>query len=126
MEFIKLTLSAYGTHSYKDASNIEMAILGCFLTDDVSYYPSSFMEWGLTNKSKNDETSGNCTFLQKRGDCILLSDLYSEEKVPTMVKLTKEQYKQILSDWERKVCKSMPKEVIITYDNGKFVMETKN
>ena len=53
MEFIKLILSPYGTHSYKDASNIEMNILGLFLTDDVGYYPSSFKEWGFfKNASK--------------------------------------------------------------------------
>ena len=55
MEFVKLILSSHGTYLYKDASNIEMTILGCFLTDDVGYYPSSFKEWGLTNKWKNDE-----------------------------------------------------------------------
>src|SRR5688500_286575 len=103
MEFIKLILSAYGTLSYKDASNIEMTILGCFLTDDVSYYPSSFMEWGLTNNWKNEETNGNCTFLKKEGNYIILSDLYSEEAVPSTLKLTKEQYKQILTEWEEKV-----------------------
>jgi len=126
MELIRLILSPYGTHSYKDASNIKMTILGCFLTDDVSYYPASFKEWGLTNKWKNDETNGNCTLLKKEGNDILLSDLYSEEEVPTVLKLTKEQYRQILTDWEEKVIKLKPKEVIIKYENDEFVMETKN
>ena len=126
MEFVKLILSSHGTYLYKDASNIEMTILGCFLTDDVGYYPSSFKEWGLTNKWKNDETNGNCTFLKKEGNCILLSDLYPEETVPTVLKLTREQYRQILTDWEEKVLKLSPKEVVVKYENDEFVIETKN
>jgi len=126
MEFVKLILSSHGTYLYKDASNIEMTILGCFLTDDVGYYPSSFKEWGLTNKWKNDETNGNCTFLKKEGNCILLSDLYPEETVPTVLKLTREQYRQILTDWEEKVLKLSPKEVVIKYENDEFIIETKD
>ena len=126
MEFVKLILSSHGTYLYKDASNIEMTILGCFLTDDVGYYPSSFKEWGLTNKWKNDETNGNCTFLKKEGNYILLSDLYPEETVPTVLKLTREQYRQILTDWQEKVLKLKPHEVIIKYENDEFVIEIKN
>jgi hypothetical protein len=84
------------------------------------------MEWGLTNKWENDETNGNCTFLQKEGDYILLSDLYSEETVPTILRLTKEEYRQILTDWEEKVIKLKPKEVIIKHENGQFIIETKD
>ena len=114
----------YGGYSCKDASNIEMCILGGFLASDV-YHPSSFIEWGLTNQW-NDETNGNCTFLKKEDNYVLLSDLYSEEAVPTVFKITKEQYKQILTDWEEKVLKLRPKEVLIKYENDEFTIETKN
>jgi len=126
MELVKLILLSHGTYLYKDSLNIEMTILGCFLTDDVGYYPSSFKEWGLTNKWKNDETNGNCTFLKKEGNYILLSDLYPEETVTTVLKLTREQYRQILTDWEEKVLKLSPKEVVVKYENDEFVIETKN
>jgi len=127
MSFVKLCLNQnYGNYSHKDSSEDGMYILGFFLTDDVGSHTTSFMEWGLTNKWKNDETNGNCTFLQKEGNYILLSDLYSEETIPTVLRLTKEQYRQILTDWKEKVCKLMPKEVTITYDNDEFVIETKD
>lgn len=125
MDIVKFFLDEnYGNYSSQDASNIAMCILGGFLASDV-YHPSSFMEWGLTNEW-HDETNGNCTFLKKEGNYILLSDLYSEETVPAVLKLTKEQYKQILTDWEEKVLKLKPKEVTITYENDEFVIETKN
>lgn len=127
MSFVKLHLKPNcSNYSYKDSSDEKMYILSFFLTDDVGYHPSSFKEWGLTNKWENDETTGNCTFLQKEGDCILLSDLYSEEDIPSVLKLTKEQYRQILTDWEEKVLKLKPKNVTITYENDQFIMETKD
>ncbi len=127
MSFVKLCLNQnYGNYSYKDSSEGGMYILGFFLTDDVGPHITSFMEWGLTNKWKNDETNGNCTFLKKEGNYILLSDLYSEEEIPTILRLTKEQYKQILNDWEENVLKLKPKEVIIKHENGEFIMETKD
>src|SRR3990172_9228955 len=127
MDIVKFFLDEnYGNYSSQGASNIQMCILGGFLTSDIGYYPASFKEWGLTNKWKNDETNGNCTFLKKEGNYILLSDLYSEEEVPTTLKLTKEQYRQILTDWEEKVLKLRPKEVLIKYENDEFVIETKN
>jgi len=126
MEFVKLLLNQnYGNYSYGGASDEKMGILGLFLTDDVSCDPSSFREWGLTDKWKNDETNGNCTALEKDGNYILLTDLYSEDKIPTVLRLTKMQYGQILTDWEEKVLKLKPKEVLIKYENDQFVIETK-
>lgn len=127
MSFIKLCLNQnYGTYSHKDSSEDGMCILSFFLTDDVGSHITSFMEWGLTNKWENDETTGNCTSLKKEDHYILLSDLYSEEETPTILKLTKEQYKQILTDWQQKVLKLRPKEVTITYENNEFIIETKD
>ncbi|HSC25220.1 MAG TPA: hypothetical protein VLB80_03340 [Candidatus Babeliales bacterium] len=126
MSFVKLCLKQnYGNYSYKDSSEDGMYILGFFLTDDVGCSSSPFKEWAL-NDNWGDACSGNITGLEKEGHYILLSDLYSEEAVPTVLKLTKEQYKQILTDWKEKVCKLMPKEVIIIYDNDQFIIETKD
>ena len=125
MEFVQLELSPYGSHFYKNASNEKMAILGLFLTSNVGYYPSSFKEWGI-NDDWGDETNGNSIALKKENNYILLSDLYSEEKIPTVLEMTRQQYVQIITDWEEKVCKLMPKDVIITYDNDEFVIKTKD
>jgi hypothetical protein len=123
MEFIKLVISSSERYSYANASNIKMNILGDFLISDVSR-PSSFINWALDTKS--DHACANLTNLEKETDYILMSDLYSEENNPIELKLTLEQFIQILIDWEEKVLKLKPKEVLIKYENAKFVIETKN
>lgn len=94
------------------------------MTDDVSCYPLTYREWGLTDKWKNDETNGNITALERSGNYILLRDLFSEEDVPTVLKMTRQQFGQILTDWEEKVCNKKPKEVVIKHENDQFIIET--
>lgn len=123
MEFIKLVISSGERYSYDSASNIKMNILGDFLASDVSR-TSSFIDWALDNES--DHACANLTDLDKEDGYILMSDLYSEEKTPTELKMTQKQFVQILTDWEEKVCKLKPKEVVIKYENDEFIIETKN
>lgn len=126
MEFVKLLLSQnYKGYSYIDASDTKMSILGFFLTDDVGCSSSPFREWAF-NDNWGDACSGNITGLEKEDNYILLTDLYSEEEIPTTLKVTRAQYTQIITDWEEKVCKLMPKEVIIKYENDQFIIETKD
>lgn len=126
MEFVQLRLSPYGSYSYVTASSVKMDILGLFLTSNVGCgYPSSFKEWSM-NDNWGDSCSGNTVALEKDNNYILLTDLYSEEKVPTVLKLTREQFVQIFDEWQEKVCKLQPKEVIIEYDNDQFIMKMKN
>ena len=101
-----------------------MNILGNFLTDDASYNPTAFKEYASNNWEKY--TSSNATALEKENSYILLTDLYSEEQAPTVLKMTRQLFIQILTDWEEKVLKLKPKEVIITYDNDQFTIETKD
>ena len=124
MEFIQFTLSSTGRYLYEDASNIAMNILGNFLCTDINNDSSSFKEWLYNNKF--DRACGNLTILDKENECILLSDLYSEEINPTELKMTSSQFLQILDDWEEKVIKKKPKEVIIIYKNNEFTIETKD
>ena len=125
MQFIKLIISSHGSYIYRDASNIEMTILGHFLMTDIGCCPSPFKEWAF-NDNWGDACSGNITRLEKEDNYILLTDLYSEEKTPSILRLTRQQYVQIITDWEEKVCKLMPKEVIIKYENDEFTIERKN
>ena len=125
MEFVKLTSSLHGGYLCKNASNIEMTILGRFLTSDVGISSSGFKKWGLTD-SWGDACSGNLTALEKNNNYILLTDLYSEEEIPTELKMTQNQFIKLLDDWEEKVCKLKPKEVTIIYDNDEFIIETKD
>lgn len=125
MKFVKLASSSQGGYFCKNASNIGMTILGRFLSSDVGSGPSGFKEWG-TNNNLGEACSGNLTALEKEDNFILLSDLYSDEEVPTELKMTRDQFVKLLDDWEEKVCRDKPKEVIIKYDNDEFTIETKN
>lgn len=55
-----------------------------------------------------------------------MSDLFSDEKIPTVLKMTRKQYVQVITDWEEKVCKRKPKEVVIKHENEQFIIETKD
>ena len=127
MSFVKIIYDN-NFYDYDNANSNTMAILGLFLSSDVgcglSTWPS-FKDWVL-NDSLGECLSGNITRLEKEGNYILLTDLYSEEEPPTELKITRKEFIQILTDWEEKVCKLMPKEVIITYDNDEFVIKTKD
>jgi hypothetical protein len=126
MEFVKLLLSQnYKGYSYIDASDIKMSILGLFLTDDVGCSSSPFKELAF-NDNWGDACSGNITGLEKDGNYILLTDLYSNEETPSALKMTRQQYIQVITDWEEKVCKLKPKEVIIKHENDQFIIETKD
>jgi len=125
MEFVKLLLSQnYEGYSYINASNIEMGILGLFLTDDVRYRPSLYKEYAFNDQQQY--TSANATSLEKQNGCVLLRDQYPEEENPTTLKMTHDQFIKLLDDWEEKVCKLEPKEVIIKHENDQFIIETKN
>ena len=122
MSFVKIIYDG-NFYSYDDADSTEMATLGLFLSSDV-YRPSSFINWAFDNES--DHACANLTNLDKENGYVLLSDLYSKEETPIELKMTQGQFVQILTDWEEKVCKLKPKEVIIKHENDQFVMETKN
>jgi hypothetical protein len=127
MEFIKFIISSSdNTYKYVDASNIMMNILGNFLVCDVwcsdQKWPS-FKDWALDD-SLGMGVGGNVTFLEKENNYIYLTDAYSQEKIPAEVKMTRQQFVQLLDDWEEKVCKLKPKRVIIKHDNDQFIIET--
>lgn len=129
MDFVKLILdSNYGNYSYMNASNIAMNILGAFFST-IGCGPSLYKEWALADKSNPYSKFGyscgaNIIFLEEEDNYIYLSDNYSEENVPTRLKMTREQFVQLFDDWQEKVCKLKPKKVIIKYDDGQFSIES--
>ena len=123
MEFVRLVFLRK-SYSYKESSSIEMCNLGIFLANDVGDSPSSFKKWLFHEPSTS--ASNNATIVEKEDGLILIRDMYSEEEEPTQLKLTYAQFFQILNDWEEKVVKLWPKEVIIKHENDQFVFETKN
>ena len=125
MEYYKLIISPYGSYNYNGASNIEMDIIGHFLSSDIgcnNIYP--YKKWALNDLE--EAIGGNLTDLYKENGCIVLTDLYSQEKVPTKFKIPIHQFVQLLDDWKSKVCSTKPKEVIIKQENGQYIIETAN
>lgn len=125
MEFVKYINVSYLNHNYynyEEASSIAMCILGRFLFSDVDKDISFYKQWLLDNKYNS--TGGNITELERVGNYILLSDTYSEEDIPTKAKMTYIQFLKLLTEWEEKVIKLKPKEVIIKYENNEFIIET--
>lgn len=130
MEFIHLVVSDSGRYRYNNASNIEMNILGHLLASDIgcslrSNKSPTFKDWALDD-SLGDCLSSNLTRLEKEGNYIFLTDIYSDEEVPTEFKISRQQFAKLFDDWQEKVCKRNPKEVIIKYDNDEFIIETKD
>lgn len=114
----------YGNYSPKNASNLEMCNLGHFLASDVGSRPSVFKQYAFNDQQQY--MSSNATTLEKEDGYILLRDQYPEEEIPTNLKMSRDQFIRLLDAWEEKVCKLMPKEVIIKHENGEFFIETKN
>ncbi|MCX5925490.1 MAG: hypothetical protein NT124_04340 [Candidatus Dependentiae bacterium] len=127
MDFVKLALDPnFCGYSYDDASNVGMTILGRFLRSDVGGSGRPFFrEWALESID-GDICGGNITILEKVGDDIVLADEYSDEPVPTKLKMTTKQFVLIFDEWQKKVVKLKPKEVIIKYENDQFFIETYN
>jgi hypothetical protein len=123
MKFVELVISPTQRYSYKAASDIEMNILGDFLASDVGYRPLPFRQWAFDNTSQN--ANGSLTALEKHADSILLTDIFAKEESPTALKMTHEQFVQILNDWQEKVCNAQPKAIIIQHENDQFIIETK-
>jgi hypothetical protein len=126
MNFVKLILrtSPYKIYQYKSSSDAKMLLLGHFLITDVGCSSTgTYQDWAL-NDPLDMIMSGNCTYLEKDENFIVLSDLHPEVKRPTEAKMTHQQFVQLLDDWQEKVCKHKPKEVTITYDGNQFTIET--
>ena len=127
MNFVKLNLTENGwSYLYQDASNIEMGILGIFLTDDVGSSGrgvSIYKEWTLDD-SQSWAVSGNFSVLDKEGDYMFLADQCSQEEDPTELKISRQQFVKLLDDWQEKVCKTKPSNVIIKHENDEYSIET--
>jgi hypothetical protein len=116
----------YKYYEYQKASNIAMCILGRFLFDDMGTSTSFFKEFVCNDKE--DYTNTNGTILDKRNGYVYLSNLCPvlEEEIenPTEVEMTYVQFLQLLKDWEEKVIKLKPQEVVIKHENNQFILET--
>lgn len=112
-----------GYYDCSIADSVKMYILGMFFAREVGRDISFFEEWLLNpNYTCLD---GNTVELDKKNEYILLKDTYSQEQIPTILKLSFDQFSKTLEEWKEKVIKPEAKEVIIKYENDQFIFETK-
>ena len=103
-----------------------MTHLGFFFTSDVGCSKEdspTYAEWAFQDRWGRG-FCGNAIRVEKEGDWVFLSDIFSEEEIPTELKMSRQQFVDIIDDWFNKVCKRKPKEVTITYDGNQFTIET--
>ena len=136
MEWITLKKCDNTTYIYQNSSSVGMTILGIFLYVDVWCNNSQFFkDWTLADK-KNPSSKftnyigANATELEEGDDgYIYLRDAtepFSLENELQYLKISRQQFIQLLDEWQNKVCKRKPKEVIIKHENGQFFIETNN
>lgn len=132
MDFAKLVLDTnYGGYSYKDSSTIAMDIVSGFLSSDVDCRVdtvsfSALQEWALDD-DLGDVMSSNTIKYEKDGPYIHLQDaLQDKDEVAITVTILRSQFVQLVDEWQEKVCKKTPKEVIIIHESGEFWIETKD
>ena len=114
-----------GASYTQQTDTIGMYILGGFLALEVGLSPSNiFIDW--VNDDASDSTNSDWTYLEKEDDCIVLSEIHFPEKVPTKLKIPQDQFLNILLEWRDKICKELPKDVVLRQENGQYIFETKD
>lgn len=126
--FVKINKDIDETYSSNQVTNICMATLGQFLLRDegTSSYRTSFKDWALNSSPDYDMMTSNCTMVEREGDRIFLTDLYSAEAIPTRLCMTLTQFTALIDEWHSKVVKPRPKNIIIKHEHGQFFIETSN
>ncbi len=139
MDSVKFILDQkYGYYSYLEASNIEMNVLGMFLNDVgcPKNGCSIFLDWAKADKSDPHSgfthTCGSNTILLDEDDNG--KDIYLIESIggdpddphyiPPRIKIERKLFIQLLEQWQEKVCKHKPKEVLIKQVDDQFFIET--
>mgnify|MGYP003498212316 CR=1 FL=1 len=111
-----------GYYSRIEETDVEMCILGRFLTDDIGSFMQFFLDWASSDQG--GVTGGNSTNIEKDGDFILLTDEYPVEKFAhIVVTMRRAQFIKLLNDWKEIVCKNRPQELILRYENDEYTLE---
>jgi hypothetical protein len=129
IDFVKIVLDPKRQdYFYEDSSSISMDILAFLLIRDVDcrINEASFtalQEWAL-NDDLGYAMSSNSTLYEKEGSYIHLRDLHSNEEISIKVTMLRSKFVELIDEWQDKVCKNMPKKVILKHQNGEFFIET--
>jgi hypothetical protein len=130
MSFVEINFYSDDCKGYSSGGSLgpQMDILCTFLLSDVEQIGMERLrQWALDDAQEH--MGGNMASLEKEGDSIYVSGSYvcseTEKREWVELQISHQQYLQILDDWENKVRKAKPKQVIITYENDQFTFETK-
>lgn len=102
-----------------DSDTLGMASIGYCLTDDIGFDVTDRIEWILKNSSTH--ISNNRTFIAKRGNTIIIDDLYSDDEQTAMIMPISTAI-DLLQQWDA-ICKTYPAEVTIYYEDDRFTIE---
>jgi hypothetical protein len=119
-DFARLIFSD-NRYRYEESSSIEMDRLALFLASDVGYFSPGWKEWALDQTS--DFTTSNYASLQKEDGYILIGEEFAENlDAGPFFKISIEEFVKVLDQWEQ-FCKTRPKEILITRENGVIKMQ---
>jgi hypothetical protein len=123
MKYAKLELNdAWNNYTCTEVSDAEMLILGNMLADDVRDNALSYKQTLADDTLRGQ--SGNFVSMVKENGSVILSDLYSEKATVAEFRIPEQVFIQLLDDWQEKVCKHKPKEVLIKHVDDRFIIET--
>ena len=124
MEFFIFIKDNTNYFEYKDSNSIELTFLGRFLRSDVGCYWTGFKKWALD--PTRDFTASNYATLEKEDGFVLIGEDAAENYDDgPFCRIPLDDFVKVLDQWEQ-FCKTRPKEILITRENGVIKMEAKN
>jgi len=126
MEFVQFLLNLDSdTYHFNGGSTSEMCSMGLFFIEDIRCNDSFYREWVLKS-TDGDAAGGNYIGLENQNGYIIFNDEYPAVPKSTELKMTIKQFVSLFDEWQQKVIKQKPKEVIIKHENNDFFIETTN
>ena len=124
--YVKIKKNSNGRYIYEESNDDSLSTLSFFLRNDYGCDREySLKKW--INNFTMEVYGGNSTSLEKEGDKIIITlDLLDDEEVyKKAFETTIEELSSILDQWN-KLCKKMPKQIIITRYKDKVFLEGKD
>jgi hypothetical protein len=101
--------------------------LAIFLKREVSCFGSISLMRLINALDEGDETSGNMMTLERRGNNVLIGDVYyngpEDEQEYFVIPIT--ELEKLMKKWE-KLMKELPDEIILSMQNGHFDLVGEN
>lgn len=119
MNFVRLVFDG-DNYRCKEATSMELCMLGFFLANDVGFNASRFRAWIIEGALY--ERRGAITSIQKKFSAIMITDPYAGRDTTPYLKLSYEQFMRILDEWE-KMCSEKSQQIFITKEDEAITFE---